>query len=304
MTVSNAAMDNDQVPSLYYPPRARWYSKLWRPWYALKRRLRLDAIPSPFELPVHKLVMGIVVPGLSFRLYGQPLVGWLVLAGYGLAALVFVIWIGYRPSTVALTAMISIHASSILHMQRRWLADMQLWLRIAWSVLLFVAVSACIYAPLCGLLERWWFMPLRIGERVYVIRTSATPRLVRRGDWIAYRIMAQDWGEHGAAVRIGEGYGIGQVLAVAGDKVSFSENGFSVNQELLPDRPHMPTQGAMTVAEGDWFVWPDVAILEQRANAGTSGVTVEAMKQLSTVRESEFVGVPFHRWWWRKQPMP
>lgn len=300
--MNNAAMDNDQVPSLYYPPRARWYSKLWRPWYALKRSLRLDAIPSPFDQPLYKLVMGIVVPGLSFRLYGQPLVSWLVMAGYGLAALVFVIWIGYRPATVALTAMISIHASSILHMQRRWLADLQLWLRIAWSVLLFVVVSACVYAPLCGQLERRWFMPLRIGERVFVIRTSATPRLVRRGDRVAYRIMEQGWGQHGAAVRIGEGYGIGQVLAVGGDKVSFSESWVSVNQELLPRRPYMPAQGDMTVAEGSWFIWPDVAILE-RGNA-QAGVTVEAMKQLATVREPEFVGVPFRRWWWRKQPLP
>ena len=66
----------------------------------------------------------------------------------------------------------------------------------------------------------------------------------------------------------------------------------------------MPTQGDMTVAEGDWFVWPDVAILEQRANAGTADVTVEAMRQLATIRESEFVGIPFRRWWWRKQPLP
>jgi len=295
-------MDNHRASSLYYPPRAHWYSKLWRPWYVLKRRLQLDSIPKPFDQPVYKLAAGVIVPGLSFHLDGQPLVGWLVMAGYAVAALVFVIWIGYRPATVALTAMISIHASSIVHLQRRSLANTSLWIRIGWSLLLFVIVGVCVYAPLCRQIERRWFMPLRIRERVYVIRTSVAPRVVRRGDWIAYRTAAQRGGQDEDRWIILEGYGIGQVLALAGDKVSFSEDGFSVDQAILPRRPHMPAQGELTIPEGSWFVWPDVAILEY-ANVGAAA-TAEALNRLATVRESEFVGIPYHRWWWRKQPLP
>jgi hypothetical protein len=300
MAMNNVAMDNDQASSLYYPPRAHWYSKLWRPWYILKRRLQIDAIPRPFEQPLYKLLLGLTVPGLSFRLYGQTLVSWLAMAGYGLAALVFVIWTGYRPATWALTAMISIHASSILRMQQRALADSSLWIRIAWSLTLFVVVSGCFYAPLSRQIGRRWFMPLRVGERVYVVRASASLRLVRRGDWIAYQILAQRGGPHGSAWIIDEGYGVGQVLAMAGDRVSFSENGFSVNQEGFPRRPHMPVQGEMTASQGSWFVWPDMAIIQ----GGNPAATDEAMRQSATVRESEFVGVPYRRWLWRKQALP
>ena len=67
-------------------------------------------------------------------------------------------------------------------------------------------------------------MPLRVGDRVLVVKTSASPGLVTLGDWVAYQINTSQ----SYRTRVDEGYGVGEVLAVAGDKISFQANSFSV----------------------------------------------------------------------------
>lgn len=291
----DAAIDRPPAASPYYPPRERWYSRFWYPWYLLKRKLHLAAVTDGFDLPFHKLLLGLTVPGLSWLWYGRPLFSLATITSYCLLAITSLIWIGYPAGTISLAIMMSIHTSSILFMSRRLTPDVELWKRIVWSLVVFALVSLLVYQPLRRQVERRWFMPLRIGERVLVIKTGTSPSLIKRADWVAYKInTGQSY-----RTRIDEGYGIGEVLAVPGDKISFQANSFSVNSTLRPRRAYMPAKGNLEVTDGSWFIWPDMAI----SGHGEVGADMmeNAMIALAMVPRTNFIGVAFHRWFWRRQ---
>jgi len=301
--VKNTATDMTADASPYYPPRQRWYTKLWYPWYALRRRIQLNVLTDTFDLPVrHKVLLGMVVPALSFRWYGWPLLSWVLMAAYGLFVIGFFVFIGLPAATLSLSVIVSIHAASILQMQKRALTGASLGLRILWSLAVFVMVSQLIYSPLCRLLERRWFMPLQVAGRVLIIRTNAHARDVKRGDQVAYRIGGRIGTASLSWAHVSEGYGLGPVLAVAGDNISFLTNGVSINGELLPRRDYMPTSGSIVVKENHWFIWPRLDINEH-GERGDAAVT-ELMTDLAMVPESAFVGVPYDHWLWRRQTLP
>ena len=298
----DAAIHRPQADSPYYPPRERWYTRFWYPWHLIKRKFHLSVIIDGFELPLYKLLLGMTVPGLSWLWYGRRVFGLVTFASYCLFVITFLIWIGYPAGTISLAILISIHTSSILYMNRRLTPGVELWKRIVWSLVVFALVSFLVYQPLRRQMERRWFRPLRIGERVLVAKTGAAPALVKRGDWVAYQINANDGYRiefDGGYARVDAGYGVGEVLAVAGDKISFQANGFSIDGVLQPRRAHMPAKGDLVVADGSWFIWPDVTI-SGYGNVGAD-VTENAMTALAMVPKSNFVGVLFHRWWWRRQ---
>ncbi|HTS16066.1 MAG TPA: S26 family signal peptidase [Verrucomicrobiae bacterium] len=300
--MKNAATDMAADTSPYYPPREHWYTRFWYPWYALRRRVYLHLLTDTFDLPVrHKVLLGLLVPGLSFRWYGRPLFGWILMLGYGLSIVTFLAFIGYQAGTLALTAMMSIHAASIVQMQKRTFANLSLGLRMLWSLLLFVLISQLVYAPICRQLEQRWFMPLHVRDRVLVVRTRVPVGAVKRGDLVAYRIEAQNATASMAWVHLREGYGVGDVLGVAGDKVSFQPTGVSVNNQLLPLRPYMPTDGSMVVPEKHWFIWPELNI--NAHGHGTEAAATEIMSKLAMVPETDFVGIPYGHWFWRRQTL-
>ena len=103
----------------------------------------------------------------------------------------------------------------------------------------------------------------------------------------------------GGAVRVQAGLGMGPVLALAGDRVEFSETAFTVNGVTKPLRPHMPTSGGLVVPEKHWFVWPEFDI-SGHGNASEANLSA-VMLQMSTVSEVEFIGKPFKHWFWRRQ---
>jgi hypothetical protein len=103
----------------------------------------------------------------------------------------------------------------------------------------------------------------------------------------------------GGAVWVEAGFGWGPVLAVAGDRVAFSTNSFSVNGLAQPLRAHMPTSGDFVVTEKHWFVWPEIDMYGH-GNVG-EGVIAGAMLNMATVSEKQFIGKPFKRWFWRRQ---
>lgn len=294
----DAAIHRSPAVPPYYPPRERWYSRFWYPWYLLKRKLRLVAVTDGFELPLHKLILGMIVPGLSWLWYGRPLFSLVTMTSYCLLAITFVIWIGYPVGTLSLTLLMSIHTSSILYMNRQLTPDVELWKRIGWSLVVFTLVSLLVYQPIRRQVERRWFMPLRIGERVLVVKTSTSPTLIKRGDQVAYQINTAQ----GYQTRVDEGYGIGEVLAVGGDKILFQTNSFSVNGLWQSRLTYMPASGNLVVVDGSWFIWPNVGI-SGHGNVGADA-TENAMVALAMVPKSNFIGVIFHHWWWRKQTLP
>jgi len=292
-------MHADSQASSYYPPRARWYSSLWRWWYPVRRRLYLDRLPGIARHDLCQPLWGMVLPGWALLWSKRPILGVILGTIYCLSAPVFLIWAGYPLSNLALTVMISIHAGSIVRVEQ----SVGLWKRMAFSLLVFFLVAEGVYVPLRNQLERRWFVPLRVGDHVVVVQTGAKHNNIHRGDWVAYRIGAvgeQHIYEAGVYVR-GECV-LGRVLAVEGDEVRFQGNGLLVNGELQPRDAHMPSEGALQVPEGCWFIWPKMNI---NGHGYVAPQAVDAaLLQLATVTEKDFVGVPYQRWFWREQTVP
>ena len=292
-------MDVDSQTSSYYPPRAGWYSPLWRWWYPVKRRLYLDRLPRVVRHKLFQPLLGMVLPGWALLWSKRPILGVILGTIYCLSAPVFLIWAGYPVSNFALTVMISIHAGSIVRVEQ----SVGLWKRMAYSLLIFLVVAEGVYVPLRHQLERRWFVPLRVGDRVVVVQTGPKHRTIHRGDWIAYRIGAI--GEkhvHEAGVLVRGGCVLGRVLAVEGDEVRFQRDGLLVDGKLQQRDPHMPLDGALQVQEGCWFIWPEMSITGHGNVA--PGTVDAALLQLATVSEKSFIGVPYQRWFWREQTVP
>jgi hypothetical protein len=143
---------------------------------------------------------------------------------------------------------------------------------------------------------------------VFVVQRQFPAAALQRGDWIAYKLGAgsDEWGwntggAHGA-VRVRSGLGLGPILAVAGDRVGFSTNGFTVNGRTHALRPHMPTSGEITLREKQWFIWPELGIsgYGNTPEGNISGL----MQQLAVVSENNYIGKPFKQWFGRRQITP
>ena len=118
---------------------------------------------------------------------------------------------------------------------------------------------------------------------------------MKRGDWVAY-----SWpqaGDHDSGY-VQAGFGLAPVLALAGDRVTFTEAGFTVNGTAHPAREYMPGSGQWTVPPGHFFIWPDMQI----AGHGFSQSAISSlMLQLANVAPGQISGKPFHRWFWHRQ---
>jgi hypothetical protein len=145
---------------------------------------------------------------------------------------------------------------------------------------------------------------VRRNGHVIVMEKFISPGRIQRGDWIMYSLQGLSTGEphRGGAVWVRAGYGWGPVLAVAGDRVTFSTNSFSVNGIKQPLLPHMPQGGTLVVPEKHWFIWPELDI-SVHGNVGEGAIS-GAMMQLAMVSENQFAGKPLHRWFWREQILP
>ena len=145
-------------------------------------------------------------------------------------------------------------------------------------------------------------MPLRIKENVVIVRTFSSPRSIQRGDRIVYSLESVSGGDahrEGGAVWAKAGFGLGPVLAVAGDRIRFTPEGYEVNGVSRPSLPHMPKTGEAVVPEKNWFIWPEVAI-SGNGNAQEAVIST-TMLQMAIVAETQFIGKPFKRWFWRRQ---
>ncbi|HTY86879.1 MAG TPA: hypothetical protein VMB80_05385 [Candidatus Acidoferrum sp.] len=303
-----ARTDANETDSLYYPPRARWYSPVFYWSNALRRRLWLDRIQV--QLPGRMTFAGSaassLVPGLGFYLR-EPrrwaLAAWL---GYGLMLALFLVAYGYPAGNFALGLLIAIHVTGFLYYCGPFWQQANLQSRLFFALLALLAIGLSVYLPLRNAVLQHWWVPLRLQGRVFVVQRRFPAEAVQRGDWIAYRLGngRSEWGggwEHGA-VYARSGLGLGPVLAVTGDRVAFSTNAFTVNGLPQAPRPHMPPAGELIVPKNNWFIWPDVGISGhgRTAEANISG----AMMQLAIVTREQFVGKVYTRWLGRRQITP
>jgi hypothetical protein len=288
-----------KIASRYYPPRAKWYSPLVRLGSAVRRRTHLDRLQLHAGISLGALLKSVWWPGIGFYVRGEKVIGTLVICGSLLLAAIFIVWLGYPAANVAFGLLLSAHVTSLVFLCGPWLAGVRFRVRAGFTLAVLFTVGLFVYAPLRNLLQADCLMPVRTKERVVVVQRMVSANSIQRGDWIAYTLPA-DRGVTG--VRIQEGLGLGPVLAAEGDHIRFLTNGFAINGVRRAPLPHMPENGELVVPENHWFVWPDLAI-NGYGNAG-EGLISATMLQLAIISESEFIGKPFKRWFWRRQLFP
>jgi hypothetical protein len=292
-------------PSPYYPPRARWYAPFFYLGNAVRRRLALDRLKLPRDLKAGELAAGFLIPGLAVWLRGPRLWGQAALAGSGGLALIFLAFLGYSFGNLALGLLVSLHATGFYYYCSPVMAGETFGRRLAFALLILLAVGLLLYLPARSVIQQHCLIPLRVNGQVVIVRRTAGPQNVRRGDWVAYTFDRHTTGRdyHGGTVILEGGLSLGPVLAVAGDHVTFSTNSFSVNGVVNTNRlPHLPTAGALAVPENHWFIWPNLGI-SGHGNVGEARIS-EALMGLADVNQSQLVGKPFQRWFWRRQILP
>jgi hypothetical protein len=176
--------------------------------------------------------------------------------------------------------------------------------RLAFTFLMLLAIGLLLYMPARSFIQGHWVAPLRMNGHVIVVQRSFQPRHIQRGDWVAYTLDENNMGDnyHNGTVWLRNGMSLGPVLALAGDRVVFLTNSFSVNGILQTNLPHMPQAGALTVPENHWFIWPNLDI-SGHGDVGEARIG-SAILGLADVGETNFFGKPLHRWFWRKQILP
>jgi len=284
-----------RLSSPYYPPRARWYAPLLGVGGALRRRLALDRARWSQSLRFSGLLASLLVPGLAFYLRGPRAWGRLALAVCFFLLLLFFVEIGYPAGNMAFGLLLSMHATGTLYLCESSLAGVRFRTRILLSMALLFALAGLLYLPARNLMETHLLQPLRVNDRVVVVRKAGLLSSVKRNDWIAYSIAGNT--DHAAYVQAG--LGLGPVLAVGGDRVRFTKAGLEVNGAPRPRQAHMPESGEWVVPEKHWFVWPEFDI---SGHGNLPEATLSAtLLQMATISEEQFAGKPFKRWFWRRQ---
>jgi hypothetical protein len=283
------------VTSSYYPPRARWYSPLLLLAAGLQRHLALDRIRMPTGVPFFRAVASLGVPGLGFYLRGPRLWGLAAMGFAALMALVFIVGLGYLVGNVAFGLLLSTHVSSVIYVFDPWLAGARFRVRLSFSFILLFVLGALVYMPVRNLIQEQWLMPLRVKGRVVIVQRVAMPSALPRGAWIAYTTDSA----RGQGLYALDGFGLGPVLAVPGDRVRFTKAALEVNGVPQPLQDYMPQVGEWVVPQKHWFVWPEVAI-SGHGNMPADVISTTLL-QMGTIPEYRFVGRPFKRWFGRRQ---
>jgi hypothetical protein len=287
--------------SPYYPPRERWYGGIFYLGNALRRTMALDRIYLPHNVTFAGIIGGFLVPGLAIYLREPRLWGKLAMLGSGLLFCIFMMFLGYPLGNYAFGMMLSLHVTGFIHYCNPALVDKSFRFRIFFTVLVLMGMGFLLYEPLRDTIQNYWLMPLRINGQVIVAQRLPPLTPVARGEWIVYRLNRSSETDTTYDLRlyVRSGFGLAPVLAVAGDRIDFSTNAFYVNGTAQPLLPSMPTYGTRTVPENHWFIWPSYSI----SGEGNPVRIASMMSSMSDVSDSQFVGKPLKRWFWRKQTL-
>jgi hypothetical protein len=249
-------------------------------------------------------VAGFLVPGLGIYLRGRTFWGQVAFLSYGFLALLFFAGFGYPIGNFAFGLMLAIHATGFVYYCSPALQQEEFGGRLLFSLLALIAVGLLVYLPIRhAILLRLW-IPLRFNGQVVVVQRRFPPGAIQRGDWIVYKLgndssLWNTGGGHGS-VQVRSGLGLAPVLAVAGDRVMFSTNAFTVNGISHPLLPHMPQSGEVAVPGKNWFIWPSYSI----SGNGDENAISSMMLHLALVSEKDYLGKPYQRWLWRRQTIP
>jgi len=246
-------------------------------------------------------VAGFFVPGLAVYLRNPGILGKMALFASGLLLSVFVIWLGYPVANLAMWFLLSAHVSGFVYYCKPLVRD-ALRARLVLTVLVWLALVMFIYLPAAGLIQRYWFMPLEIRDRVVVTQRDYPIESIRAGDWIGYNI-PDVWAE-GNYVHIRAGMGLAPVLGMPGDRIVFLAHIFTVNGIAHPSLPRMPQSGTLVIPENHWFIWPDVDLVNAAWHEGYGEQVSELLLSVAIVDRGQYFGKLFQRWFWRRQFEP
>jgi hypothetical protein len=293
-----------EEPSPFYPPRARWYAPFFYLANVLRRRMALGRLTLPREMKLAELFAGFLAPGLAVYFRGPRLWGQAALAGSAALVLIFIVWLGYPAANLAFGLLVSLHATGFVYYCNPLMAGEPFPRRLAFTFLALLGIGLAIYLPARNFVQGHWLTPLRLNGHVIVVQHVFAAHNIHRGEWVAYALQENETGEahNGGAVWVHEGMGLGSVLAVAGDDVTFSSGSFAVNGVSRPSLPHMPGSGSLTVPENHWFIWPNLDI-SGHGNVGEASIS-STMLNMADVNETQFFGKPLRHWFGRKQILP
>lgn len=288
--------------SPYYPPRAGSEVRVRRHFRhastGIRRLAQVVKRRTPSAPSLAQTLGALLVPGLVFHLSGPRFVARLIWGTMAGALLVFVAGLGTLAGNVAFGILISAHAISVSHVLRPTVMRCRLAVQMLAGLAVFVLLTQLIYMP-----ARNWFyehvaMPLQIEGRTVVVNPRAGSQGIAKGDWVAYHIT----GGGGHTVRVHAGYGLGPVLAMPGDHVGFGQASVIVNGLVNPQPGSMAVSEEIMVPAGTWFIWPKLRVAQAH---GVSKAQLSAvLRQMALVPQTQFVGRPFGRWFFRKQTLP
>ncbi len=261
--------------------------------------MALDRLALPREINVGDLLAGFLVPGCAVWLRGPSLWGRAALAASGGLMLMFIAWLGYPVANFAFGLLLSLHVTGLVYYCNPLMAHQPFRVRLAFTFLVLLGLGLLLYLPARDYLQGHWVTPLRINGRVVVVWRHGQADRIRRGDWVAYALSDP---QRGGPVRVQAGASLGPVLAVAGDRLQFATNSFSVNGNWHTNQPYMPVTGGFVVPENQWFIWPRVGI-SGHGDVGELNIR-NALWMLARVNENQFLGKPLHHWFGRKQLLP
>ena len=300
-----ARLNIEEESSPFYPPRARWWSRLLFPWFRFQRVLHLEKIHCPAGFSAGTTFLALLVPGFSFCTLGRRTLGLSILAIYCVSVPVYIVRLGFREGSFAYGLMLAAHATSIFYLLSRWWGPLEFGTKLGLAFVSLLAIWLVLYLPMVSYFERHIAVPLLVRGQVVVMHPRLVPSEIRRGDRIMFDLAETEIGQaHGGdgAVWVRAGVGWGPVLALPDDRVSFSTNSFSVNGVVQPLLDHMPVGGEMVMPTNRWFVWPEFAI-NSHGNVSEANISSLIM-QLATVSATQMTGRPYPTWFWRKQKIP
>jgi hypothetical protein len=287
-------------PSEFYPPRAGGLAWLRPAWYRFRKALNAERLTPPEG--VWTICAGILIPGIGLHSVGLHSLSRLIMASYGLALLIFLAGLGYSIATLALVAMIFMHVTSVCYLQRRFFPETVLSTRITFALGMLLLVSLGLYWPARIVTEKI-ILPLHTPAGVVVVNSRASSAQIRTGDAVAFRVAPlsgrfDNGTDHGAVI-VEAGYGFGAVLGLSGDVIQFTPTNYFINGQPRRREKAMPETGQFTIPPKSWFLWPDFAIY---GNGRAAQMQAEELfRALGVVAQTNFVGRPFQRWFFRRQ---
>jgi hypothetical protein len=261
----------------------------------VRRRLHWEQLGLKLKTSPSHFALGLALPGFSFLDAGWKTLGKATMLAWVVAALVFLVWLGYSVSIFAFGLMMSMHVSSILYLHNRTFPGMRVLRRLVFSLALLFVVGQLVYASALKLCQNYLFMPLRVGGKVYVINRLHDPQSLRRGDFVACQAEAVSFDN----VRIREGYILNKVIAGPHDHLEFSRNGYAVNGVQSRSLPFMPVSGTTVLSPQTWLIWPSLETVVN-INANPHSLSAAVM-EMAMIRREQVIGKPFKWWFWRRQ---